>query len=174
MSNLFKSIAIAAVVLLAPGVAAAQTWTEFTETQGRALVDVENGVVNEVSYDNDGLQLWVTFDDWMQVVLIGTDCEGEGAKQKCKSLGVNGLFEVDDVVHSRELESRLSYQYVADAVEGDDYVIHRQIELEGGASLANIRAQLTGFIIVGEKVYQDIWPSKDSPTAAPPAPSKSR
>lgn len=174
MSSLIKSVAAAAVVLFAPGVAAAQTWTDFSEAQGRALMAVENGVVDEVSYDDEGLQMWVTIDDWMKVVLLGTDCEGEGAKQKCKSLGFNGLFEVDDAARSRELEDRLSYQYVADAVQGEDYVIHRQIELEGGASLANIRAQLTGFIIVGEMVYDEIWPSKNGGTAAPPAPPKNR
>lgn len=174
MSSLIQSIAVAAAVLFAPGVAAAQTWTDFSETQGRALLAVENGVVDEISYDNDGLQMWVTFDDWMKVVLLGTDCEGDGAKKKCKSFGINGLFEVDDADRARELESRLQYQYVADAVQGEDYVIHRQIELEGGASLANIRAQLTGFIIVGEMVYDEIWPDKNGGTAAPAAPSKSR
>ena len=172
MSSFLKSMAAAAVVLSAPGVAAAQTWTEFTETHGRALVAAENGVVDDVSYDDDGLQIWATFDDWMRVVLIGQDCEGQGAKQKCRSLGFNGLFEVDDATQARELERRLSYQYVADVVEGEDFVIHRQIEREGGASLANIRAQLDGFIVVGELVYAEIWPSKEGGAAAPAAPSK--
>lgn len=174
MSSLLKSIAVAAAVLFAPGVAAAQTWTEFTEAQGRSLVEVENGVVDEVSYDNGGLQIWATFDDWMRVVLIGTECEGQGAKQRCSGFAFNGLFEVDDAARSRELESRLSYRYVADAVEGEDYIIHREVELKGGASLANIRAQLDGFIIVGELVSEEIWPSKSNGLSAPAAPSKGR
>ena len=55
MSSLINSVAAAAVVLFAPGVAAAQTWTDFSEAQGRALMADENGVVDGGSYDDDGL-----------------------------------------------------------------------------------------------------------------------
>lgn len=161
MSSLLKSVAAAAVIVCAPGVAAAQSWSDFGEAEGRELIAVENGVVNEVVRDEDGvLKIFATFDGWMAVMVIGTDCEGQGAKQRCTSLGLNGLFEVDDAARSQTLERDLSFQYVADMALDEDFVIHRQIELQGGASLANIRAQLDGFIVVGEILYKEIWPEK--------------
>lgn len=164
MSMLLKSAAAALAVLTTPAVAAAQVWTDWGEAEGRALIEAENGVVNEVTRDEGGLRIYGTMDGWMAIMVVGDDCQGEGAKQRCKALGFNGLFEVDDEARARTLEGEMDYQYVADVAEDGDLVIHRQVELTGGASLANIRAQLNGFILIGELVYARVWPPKPGST----------
>lgn len=166
MFRLSRLVVIAAFVLGAPGVAAAQTWTDWGEADGRALLAAENGVVSGVETGAEGeLLLYGVVDGWLQVALIGSDCEGAGAKLRCKALGLNAVFEVNDAVRARALQEEMEYQYVADLADGGDLVIHRQIELGGGASLANIRAQVNGFVVVGELVHARIWPAKGN--AAP-------
>ena len=183
MSSLLKFAAVAAaipVALAASGGAAAQTrtaetrtaqtWTAWSEADGRALIAAENGVVTEVEVGTAGqMRLYATIDGWMNLALYGDDCTDLGAKRSCKALAFNALFEVDDAARAQTLQAEMDFQYVADLADGDDIVIHRQVELEGGASLANIRAQLNGFVVVGELVYDRIWPSKDAA-----APAKAR
>lgn len=142
--------------------ASAQTWTAWSEADVRGLIESENGVVTEVTPVTDGeMSVYATLDGWLHMAFIGEDCRSQGGKAKCESLAFNALFEVDDAARSRQLETELSYQYVADLADGEDFVIHRQVELRGGASLANIREQLTGFIVVAEGVAARVWPDKD-------------
>ncbi len=171
MSIVLRTAAAALAVLMTPAVATAQTWMDWGEAEGRALLTAENGVVTEVKREEDGtLRLYGQLDGWLGIMLVGSDCEGEGSKQRCKGLGFNSLFEVDDAALSRTLEHDMEYQYVADVADGEDLIIHRQVELNGGASLANIRSQLNGFVMVGEMVADRIWP----PKADGDAPAKGR
>jgi hypothetical protein len=175
MSIRFHSAAaaVAALAVLAlPGAAAAQSWTDWGEAEARQLIEAENGVVTEITHGPGAeMTLLATIDDWLIVSLIGQDCEGDGAKQRCKSLGFSALFEVDDPARAATLEDSLNFQYVADLAMEGDIVIHRQVELIGGAPLANIRAQLNGFVIVSEHVTAEIWPEKGA-AAEPAAPAK--
>lgn len=163
-----KSAAAAVAFLVAPGVVEAQSWTDWGEAEGRLLIEAENGVVTEVSREADGsLRIYGTMDDWLNLMLVGSDCTGEGSKQRCTGLGFNALFEVDDAGRSATLEHQFDYQYVADVADGEDLILHRQVELAGGAPLANIRAQLNGFIVTSELAASRIWPTK--PGGADPA-----
>ena len=160
MSGMLKAVVAAMAVLAAPGAAAAQVWTEWTEAEGRALMAAENGVVTEVEIVDGELRLYGIIDDWFHVGLYGSDCSGVGAKLTCTALGLNALFEVDDAARSQALQAEMDFRYVADVADGQDLIIHRQVELEGGASLPNIRAQVNGFVVVGELVRDTIWPPK--------------
>ena len=153
-------VALAALVWTAASTAAgAQTWTDWGEAEIRTLAGSENGVVTEVLAEDAGeLRVYATFDDWLRMQFIGQDCTASGGKPRCPTLAFNALFEVDDASRAQALERDLTYQYVADMADGEDFVIHRQVELEGGAPLANLRRQLYGFIVVAEKVADDIWP----------------
>lgn len=163
-----KSLAAAVAVLITPGAAMAQSWTDWGEAEGRLLIEAENGVVTEVSREADGsLRVYGTMDDWLNLMLVGSDCTGEGSKQRCTGLGFNALFEVDDAGRSLTLEHDFDYQYVADVAEGGDLILHRQVELAGGIPLTNIRAQLNGFIVTSELAADRIWPTK--PGDADPA-----
>lgn len=163
-----KSVAAAMAVLITPGAAMAQSWTDWGEAEGRVLIEAENGVVTEVAREGDGsLRVYGTVDDWLRLMLVGSDCTGEGSKQRCKGLGFNALFEVDDEARSMRLEHEFDYQYVADVADEGDLILHRQVELAGGATLTNIRAQLNGFIVTSELAADRIWPTK--PDDAEPA-----
>ena len=164
--SISPKIAAALAVLATPTVAAAQTWSDWGEPEARALMAVENGVVNEVTREADGsLRVYGVMDGWLGIMLVGSDCEGDGAKLRCTGLGFNSLFEVDDAARSRALVNEMDYRYVADVVDGEDLIIHRQVELGGGAPLANIRAQLHGFIVVAELVSDRVWPPKAGESA---------
>lgn len=166
-------VALATVFTIAvPGIAAAQVWSDFSEADGRALVTAENGVVDEVIRPEDGsLEIYATFDDWIKVLIQGKDCTGRGAAMRCKKMAFNALFEIDDAVRARELEAELTHNFVADMADGEDYVIERAVELTGGVSLTNIRAQLDRFIGTGELVADAAWPPKDG---SAPSPAKAR
>lgn len=163
--------ALAAVLVMAtPGVAAAQVWSDWSETEARTLIAAENGVVDEVLRPDDGtLEIYATFDGWLKVLIGGKDCSGRGAGLRCKRMAFNALFEIDDAARSRQLESELIHSFVADMADGDDYVIERAIEMTGGVNLANLRAQLDRFIGTCEQVTEAAWPDKDAT-----APGKSR
>lgn len=171
MSILLKTAAAVLAVMITPAVAAAQTWTDWGEAEGRNLIAAENGVVDDVTRGADGsLHVYATMDGWLAILLVGSECQGEGAKQRCKELGFNSLFEVDDAARSLTLEREMDYRYVSDVADGEDLVIHRQVELTGGASLVNIRAQLNAFIVVGELVAGRVWPTKTAAGAPAKAP----
>lgn len=156
----------AVVVMVAPGVAAAQVWSDWGESEGRTLVAAENGVVDEVQRPDDGtLKVYATFDGWLKVLIGGKDCSGRGASLRCKRMAFNALFEIDDTARARQLESQLIHSFVADMADGDDYVIERSVEMTGGVNLANLRAQLDRFIGTCEQVTEAAWPDKDE--AAP-------
>ena len=157
-----KSVAVAlAVVLATPTTGMAQSWTDWGEAEGRLLIEAENGVVTEVAREDDGsLRVYGTMDGWLNLMLVGSDCTAAGPKQRCKGLGFNGLFEIDDPARAAALEHEFDYQYVADVADGGDLILHRQVELTGGAPLANIRAQLNGFIMTSELAAERIWPTK--------------
>lgn len=163
--------ALAAVlVMAAPGAAAAQVWSDWSETEARTLIAAENGVVDEVLRPDDGtLEIYVTFDGWLKVLIGGKDCSGRGPGLRCKRMAFNALFEIDDAARARQLESELIHSFVADMADGDDYVIERAIEMTGGVNLANLRAQLDRFIGTCEQVTEAAWPDKDEA-----APGKSR
>jgi len=162
MSMNLKSVAATlAFVLITPAAAAAQSWTDWGEAEARLLIEAENGVVTEVAREEEGsLRVYGTMDGWLNLMLVGSDCTGAGLKQRCKGLGINGLFEVDDPARAAALEREFDYQYVADVADDGDLILHRQVELGGGAPLANIRAQLNGFIVTSELASSRIWPTK--------------
>lgn len=166
MSILLRTAAAAAAVLITPAAAVAQTWTDWGEAEGRELITAENGVVDDVTREPDGsLRIYGTMDGWLAILLVGSECQGQGAKLRCRELGFNSLFEVDDAARSLALERGMDFRYVSDVADGEDLVIHRQVELTGGASLANIRAQMNGFIVVGELVAAQVWPPKAGASA---------
>lgn len=154
-------IALAVACLMAvPGVVQAQTWRDWGETEIRALVEVESGTVTEVTVGEAGeLHVYATFDGWFNMLFIGTDCTGQGVAQQCKKLGFNALFEVDDQSRSLVLERELIFSFVADMADGEDLIVHREVELGGGVPQANIRAQLDRFIGTCEQVSEQIWPA---------------
>jgi len=160
MFSLLKAALTVAVTVAVPAVAQAQTWRDWGEAEVRELVSVENGTVNEVTVgETGGLEIYATLDGWLNMVFIGTDCAGQGPTQRCKELGFNALFEVNDTARSLVLERELIFRFVADMADGEDYLIHRQVDLGGGAPLSNIRAQLDQFIGTGEQVSESIWPA---------------
>lgn len=160
--------AVAAVlVMAAPGVAAAQVWSDWGESEGRTLVTAERGVVDEVLRPDDGtLEVYATFDGWLKVLIAGRDCTGRGASLRCKGMMFNALFEIDDAARARQLEADLSHNFVADMADGEDYVIERSVEMTGGVNLTNLRAQLDRFIGTSDQVSQEAWPDKDGGGAA--------
>jgi hypothetical protein len=167
MSILLKTAAAVLAVLITPAAAAAQVWTDWGEAEGRQLIAAENGAVTEVLREADGsLRIYGVMDGWLHIMLVGSDCTGDGTKQRCKGLGFNGLFEISDPARAAALEHDLDFQYVADVADGGDLIIHRQVELVGGASLANLRAQLNGFIMSCELISDRIWPPKAEAGAA--------
>lgn len=162
---LIRSLAALAAVLAmaAPGMASAQTWSDWSESEARTLIAAENGVLDEVVRPDDGtLEVYATFDGWLKVLIAGKDCTGRASSLRCKSMTFNALFEIDDAAEARRLESELKYNFVADMADGEDFVVERAIEMTGGANLTNIRAQLDGFIAVCELVTEAAWPSKDA------------
>lgn len=161
--------ALAAVcVMAAPGVAAAQVWSDWSEAEARTLVTAENGVVDEVLRPDDGtLEVYATFDGWLKVLIGGKDCNGRGPALRCKEMVFNALFEIDDAARARRLESELIHNFVADMADGEDYVVERAVELTGGVNLANLRAQLDRFIGTCELVTDEAWPDKGAASAAP-------
>lgn len=167
--------AVAAVfIMAAPGVAAAQVWSDWGETEGRTLITAERGVVDEVARPDDGtLEIYATFDGWLKVLIAGRDCTGRGSALRCKGMVFNALFEIDDAARSRQLEAELIHNFVADMADGEDYVVERSVEMTGGVNLANLRAQLDRFIGTCEQVTEQAWPDKDA-AAAPAAPAKGR
>ena len=157
------ALAATASVITASHPASAQTWTDWGEAEIRSLAAAENGRVTEVEIPGDGaLHVYATFDDWLNVLFIGDECTSGTGKPRCTTLAFNALFEVDDAVRSEVLQDDLSFRYVADMADGEDFVIHRQVELTGGVGLPNIRSQLNGFIAVSELVAEAVWPPKES------------
>ena len=163
--SVIRWAAVAVAVLCAPTGALAQTWSDWGETDARTLASAESGEVTEVVRADDGnLEVYVTFDGWLNVMLLGRDCMDRSGQRRCKKLAFNALFEVDDAVRSRALEAELKPNYVADMADGEDYVVERAVELAGGASFANIRQQLDGFLGACEQVSDVIWPPDAKPS----------
>ena len=54
-----------------------------------------------------------------------------------------------------------------DAVLDDDYQVQRDIDLTNGASLDNIRGQLSNFVALNERIADAVWAT--DPTAAVPS-----
>lgn len=157
----------ALVVMVAPGAASAQVWSDWSEAEARTLVSAEGGVVDEVIRPEDGtLEVYATFDGWLKMLIGGKDCSGRGTALRCKKMTFNALFEIDDRTRARELESELIFNFVADMADGDDYVIERSVEMTGGVNLTNLRAQVDRFIGVAEQVVDEAWPEKDSAPSA--------
>lgn len=158
-----RHLIAAAVVfaMTAPGVAAAQVWSDWSETEARTLVTAENGVVDEVVRPDDGsLEVYATFDGWLKLLILGKDCSGRGPGLRCKSMAFNALFEIDDTARARQLEAELKHNFVADMADGEDYVIEHAVEMTGGVNLTNLRAQLDRFIGTCEQVTEEAWPDK--------------
>jgi len=161
--------ALAAVcAVAAPGAATAQVWSDWSETEARALITAENGLIDEVLRPDDGsLEIHATFDGWLKVLISGKDCNGRGSTLRCKRMAFNALFEIDDAARARQLETELAYNFVADMADGEDYSVERAIELTGGVNLTNLRAQLDRFIGVCELVTDAAWPEKGASIASP-------
>jgi len=165
----FRHLAAAAVAfaMAGPGVATAQVWSDWSETEARTLVSAENGVVDEVLRPDDGtLEVYATFDGWLKLLILGKDCSGRGPGLRCKSMAFNALFEIGDTARARQLEADLKHNFVADMADGEDYVVERAIEMTGGVNLTNLRAQLDRFIGTCEQVTEEAWPDKGGAAAA--------
>lgn len=160
---------IASAALMGAGSAAAQTWTDWSEAEGRALVEAEGGTVEAVHHEENGdLTVDVVFDGWLVGNLLGFDCNGDGAEKRCNGLAFYAFYEIDDAARATEIANLLSYTYIADAVQDQDYGVQRDVELGGGGvPLANIRAQLNSFIATNELIAQRIF--GDGEAAAAPA-----
>ena len=162
MYSLLRAAAAATLLLAVPGVAQAQAWVDWGERSARELITAEHGTVTEVTVGADGeLHIYATFDGWLHMLLIGTDCNGQGTNQRCKRLGFNALFEVDDTTRALALEREMILAFVAHMADGEDLVLHREVDLTGGVSLVNIRAQLDRFIRTCEQASDQIWPATD-------------
>jgi hypothetical protein len=157
-------------VSMTPLLAQAQTWTEVTDAEIRRLIEAENGIVTSVLPPEDNtVVLHAKMDGWLNIAVAGEDCVQTNARLRCPSLSFNAIFETNDAARATALERELDYAYVADMADGTDYIIHRQIEMRGGAGFANLRYQLSGFIHVAELISDRIWPPEGA--AATPASS---
>jgi len=165
-------LAMASAFALVAGAASAQTRDKIDEASLRRLILAESGAVDSVAAKSDRIELLVTFDEWLVVLVSGEDCEGQGAARLCERISLNALFEVDDEARSRRLAERLHYVYAADMADGGDFILHREVELRGGVNDATIRAQIDGFIAMCEVASQEIWPETEATSPAAPAKPK--
>ena len=160
---------LAAGLVLMAGTASAQSWTDWGVADLRALIEAENGVVTDERLEANGeITVDVKMDDWLAVSVFGFACsEGDIETIRCQGLSLAALYETDDPARAERLQRELSFSYVADAVLDDDYQVQRDIDLTNGASLDNIRGQLSNFVALNERIADAVWAT--DPTAAVPS-----